>query len=213
MAHVAPVPREDLPEFEDYFQHLEQMAGYVPNSFLTMARLPNLLKGYMAFSAAVQELDGVDPGLKVLMSHMTSSSFGCTFCEAHTTKTAVGRGVDPEKVAKVWEFETSDLFSDAERAALRFARDIGQHPNAVTAAHYDDLRQHFTDDQIVEMVTAVCVFGFWNRWNETMATDLEEPIYLLADALLGPRGWGLGRHSVKGDGSGHVHAEVAAGEA
>jgi len=197
MAHVHPVPREDLPEFEEYFEYLDEHAGYVPNSFLTMARIPSLLKGYMAFSAAVGELHSVDPGLKVLMSHIASSSFGCVFCEAHTSKTAVGRGVDPEKVAKVWEFEQSDLFSEAERSALRFARDMGQHPNAVTADHFTELRQWFNDEQIVEMVTAVCVFGFWNRWNETMATDLEEPVYKLADAILTPRGWNLGRHSTQ----------------
>jgi uncharacterized peroxidase-related enzyme len=195
MAHVQPVNREDLPEFAEYFQFLDENAGYVPNSFLTMARLPELFKGYMAFSAAVGKLNGVDAGLKVLMSHIASSSFGCVFCEAHTSKTAVGRGVDPDKVAKVWEFEQSDLFSEAERVALRFARDMGQHPNAVTAEHFTALREHFTDDQIVEMVTAVCVFGFWNRWNETMATDLEEPVFRLADALLSPRGWNLGRHT------------------
>jgi uncharacterized peroxidase-related enzyme len=197
MAHVQPVPREELPEFEEYFQHLDQFAGYVPNSFLTMAHIPSLLRGYMAFSAAVGELHSVDTGLKVLMSHIASSSFGCVFCEAHTSKTAVGRGVDPDKVAKVWEFEQSDLFSEAERAALRFARDMGQHPNAVTAEHFADLREYFDDEQIVEMVTAVCVFGFWNRWNETMATDLEEPVYKLADALLSPRGWTTGRHSAE----------------
>jgi len=133
----------------------------------------------------------------VLMSHLASSAYGCVFCEAHTTKTAVGRGVDPEKVAKVWEFEQSDLFTDAERAALRLARDMGQVPNAVTAEHFADLRPYFDDEQIVEMVTAVCMFGFWNRWNETMATDLEEPVYRLADALLSPRGWNLGRHSAE----------------
>src|SRR5207253_4368459 len=95
MAHVQPVPRGELPEFEDYFQHLDELAGYVPNSFLTMARIPNLLRGYMAFSAAVGQLNSVDTGLKVLMSHLASSAYGCVFCEAHTSKTAVGRGVDP----------------------------------------------------------------------------------------------------------------------
>src|SRR5262245_12740013 len=194
MAHVKPVGREDLPEFEEYFEYLDEHAGYVPNSFLTMARIPSLLRGYMAFSAAVGQLNSVDTGLKVLMSHMASSSFGCVFCEAHTSKTAVSRGVDAEKIAKVWEFEQSDLFSEAEQAALRLARDMGQHPNAVTAEHFADLRQYFTDEQIVEMVTAVCVFGFWNRWNETMATDLEEPVYKLADAILSPAAGTSGRH-------------------
>jgi alkylhydroperoxidase family enzyme len=121
--------------------------------------------------------------------------YGCRFCEAHTTKTAVSRGVAEERVAVVWEFEQSPLFSEAERAALRLARDMGQVPNAVTAQHFDDLRQYFDEEQIVEMVAAVSLFGFWNRWNETMATDLEEPVYRVADAVLSPRGWTAGKHA------------------
>src|ERR1019366_2686768 len=105
MAHVTPRPREELAEFEDYFQRRRQTAVYVRNSFMTMARIPSLMRGYMAFSAAMQELDSVDPGLKVLMSHLASSAYGCRFCEAHTSNTAVGRGVADEKIAKVWEFE------------------------------------------------------------------------------------------------------------
>jgi alkylhydroperoxidase family enzyme len=199
MANVTPVPRAQLPEFEDYFEFLDEHAGYVPNSFLTMAHHPDLLRGYMAFSAAVGGLDTVDTGLKVLMSHLASSSFGCRFCEAHTSKTAVSRGVDEERIAKVWEFEQSDLFTDAEKAALRLARDMGRVPNETTPAHFEELRKYYDERQIVEMVTAVCVFGFWNRWNDTMATDLEEPVFKLADALLSPRGWTLGRHSVMKD--------------
>jgi alkylhydroperoxidase family enzyme len=196
VANVTPVPQEQLPEFADYFEHLEHTAGYVPNSFLTMARHPKLLRGYMTFSAAVAALDSVDPELKILMSHLASSSFGCRFCEAHTANTAVRAGVSEEKIAKVWEFEHSDLFSAAERSALRLARDAGRVPNETTPEHFDELRNFFTDDQIVEMVTAICLFGFWNRWNDTMATDLEAPVLSLATALLTPRGWSPGRHQV-----------------
>jgi AhpD family alkylhydroperoxidase len=163
-----------------------------------MARHPSLLRGWIAFSTALRQLDGVDPGLKVLMSHLASSANGCRFCEAHTTKTAVGTGVDPEKISHVWEFETDDRFSDAERSALRLARDMGLSPNAVTPAHFDDLRQYFDDDQLVEMIATVCSFGFWNRWNDTVATDLEEPVHRVASALLTGRGWAAGKHHVEG---------------
>jgi alkylhydroperoxidase family enzyme len=196
MANVAPVSRDQLPEFEEYFEHLDEHAGYVPNSFLTMAHHPDLLRGYIAFAASVASLDSVDRGLKVLMSHLASSSFGCRFCEAHTANTGVRGGVNEAKIAAVWEFEQSELFSDAERAALRLARDAGRVPNETTPEHFDELRKYFTDDQIVEMVTAICVFGFWNRWNDTMATDLEQPVFNVANALLSPRGWTLGRHQV-----------------
>ena len=199
MAHIEPRTREELPEFEEYFSFLDEHAGYVPNSFLTMARHPGLLRGYLAFSSALAELDGVDHELKILMSHLASSAYGCRFCEAHTSHTAVGRGVDEERIAKVWEFEQSELFSPAERAALRLARDMGQVPSAVTAEHFDDLRSYFDDDQIVEMVAAVSLFGFWNRWNDTLATDLEQRVDRVAQALLADRGWTPGRHAISDD--------------
>ncbi len=196
MAHVDPRDRADLPQFEEYFTYLDAHAGYVPNAFLTMARIPELFQGYMAFSAALGACNGVPNELKVLMSHLASSAYGCRFCEAHTAHTGVKRGIDEQRIEKVWEFEQSDLFSDADRAALRLARDMGYVPNQVTQQHFDDLRQWFTDEQIVEMVAAVSMFGFWNRWNDTMATDLEAPITKVADALLAGRGWTAGKHKV-----------------
>jgi alkylhydroperoxidase family enzyme len=199
MARIEPVPRDQLPEFEDYFREIEQLAGYLPNAFLTVAHHPQLLRGLQALSAALRSLHTVDTGLKVLMSHLASSAVGCRFCEAHTSKTAKTNGVPEAKIAAVWEFETSDLFTDAERAALRLALAMGQTPNAVTDEHFADLRKYYDDAQLVEMIAAVCNFGFWNRWNDTVATDLEAPVFELASALLGPRGWTAEKHL------GHVH--------
>jgi hypothetical protein len=124
MAHVDPLDRADVSEFEDYFAYLDGHAGYVPNAFLTMARLPGLFRGYLSFSAALAELHGVSGEMKVLMSHIASSAYGCRFCEAHTAHTGVKRGVADERIEKVWEFESSELFDDSERAALRLARDM-----------------------------------------------------------------------------------------
>lgn len=196
MAHITPLRRDQAPEFEEYFRFLEASAGYIPNSFLTLARLPDLLRGYLAFSSALAKQDRVDRGLKVLMSHLASSANGCRFCEAHTSHTAHKLGVEEARVAAVWEFETSALFSEAERAALRLALAMGQSPNGVGPEHFVALRKHYDEEQIVEMVAAVCLFGFWNRWNDTLATDLERPVADLAEAVIGARGWHSGRHSV-----------------
>jgi alkylhydroperoxidase family enzyme len=198
MARIQPVPRDELPEFEEYFQEIESIAGYLPNAYLTVAHNPEILRGLRALSTALRSLHGVDAGLKVLMCHLASSAVGCRFCEAHTSKTARTNGVPDAKIVAVWEFEQSDLFTDAERAALRLALAMGQSPNAVTDEHFVALREHYDEAQIVEMIAAVCNFGFWNRWNDTVATDLEEPVWEVAQVLLAPRGWTADKH--------HVHA-------
>jgi hypothetical protein len=66
-------------------------------------------------------------------------------------------------------------------------------PNAVTPAHFEDLRSHWDDGQIVEILAVVSLFGFLNRWNDTMATDLEEIPSAFAGATLGAT-WDPGKH-------------------
>ncbi|MEX2626073.1 MAG: carboxymuconolactone decarboxylase family protein [Ilumatobacteraceae bacterium] len=194
MPNIEPRPRAELGEFDEFFDEIESLAGYIPVSYLTLGHQPEFLRAMIGVSSAMRTMTDVDRGLKVLMSHLSSYVNGCRFCEAHTAKTAVGAGVDEEKLLAVWEFETSPLFDDAERAALRLARDMAIQPNEVTPQHFDDLRAHFDDRQITEMVITVSMFGFWNRWNDTMATELEEPVHKFASALLGGRGWEGSRH-------------------
>ena len=69
--------------------------------------------------------------------------------------------------------ESSSLFSEKEKVALRFGMAAGSVPNAVTEEHFADLRKHFTEKQIVELGATVAFFGFLNRWNDTFGTPLE----------------------------------------
>ncbi len=106
----------------------------------------------------------------------------------------MAHGISAEKVADVWAFETCPRFSAAERAALRLARDAASSPNAVTDQHFVELREHWDDGQIVELIATVALFGFLNRWNDTVATSLEETPFQIALDLLGPQGWDAGKH-------------------
>ena len=89
------------------------------------------------------------------------------------------------------------MFDEAERVALRFARDAALVPNEVTPEHFEALRRHWDDGQIVEMLAVVGLFGFLNRWNDTMATALEETPLALASRAYGDR-WDVGKHDAGG---------------
>lgn len=192
MPHVDPIAREDLPHLEDWFQLIESVMGFVPSSLNTMAHVPGLVEGFQGLATAVIANPLIDGELKNLVSHVASRAAGCRYCQAHTGATAAHQGTDPAKIAAVWEFETSELFTDAERAALRLAFHSGA--NAATAADFAECREHFSDQEIVSIVAVCAMFGYLNRWNDTMATALEDEPAAFADATLAPLGWDAEKH-------------------
>src|SRR6056297_1268036 len=208
MSHIKPLPAETTPELADTFAHFESILGFVPNSLLTMQRRPEIVRGFGILTAAVMDPKGsVDPGFKRLLAHFASRASGCQYCEAHSLMPAAISGVPQEKVDAIWEYQTSPLYSEAERLALDYALAAGSVPNAVDEELMARLRQHWSDEQIVELLAAVCLYGFLNRWNDSMATDLEEAPRALGDRLLRRGGWTGGKDvasSEDKDTGGHV---------
>jgi uncharacterized peroxidase-related enzyme len=194
MTHMQPLARDASPELTETFALFERILGFVPNSLLTMQRRPKIVEGFGALTRAVMDPAGaVDPGFKRLIAHFASAASGCRYCEAHSLVAARIHGIADDKLAALWDYRTSALYTDAERAALDFAQAAGAVPNAVTADHFTAMRAHWSDDQIVEILAAVCLYGFLNRWNDSMATDLEDPPRELAAQVLGAD-WDAGKH-------------------
>ena len=195
MPRIEPLPRESLPQYEDTFRAVESALGVLPNSTLTMAHRPEIMEAFARLNAVVMAEGTVGGVLKQLVATVVSGAAGCAYCQAHTSHVAEQRGADARKLAAVWEFESSPLFTEGERAALRVARGAGLTPNAVTDEEMAELRRHFDDGQVVEIVAVIANFGFLNRWNDTMATQLERsPLAWAADHLQ-TAGWEAGKHA------------------
>ncbi len=192
---IEPLPREELAEFEDGLAMVEALMGFVPTSMHVMARVPGLLPAFQHLGAAAMGNGLLPDGLPHMISHVASYGAGCRYCQAHTAGTAERNGLAPEKVAELWNFERSEHFSDAERAALRIAFGSGQSPNAVTDQDFERAREFYDDAQLAAIVAVASFFGFLNRWNDTMATGLEEePLAFGAERLTGA-GWEPGKHA------------------
>ena len=194
---LAPLAADRQPDLAPQFAASMARAGFVANSLLVMQRKPAIVKALTQLSAAIWTEDGeVDSAFKRLIAHVCSRASGCQYCVAHTAAQAVKLGTAEARLAEVWSYATSPLFTPAERAALDVAIGAGCVPNAVTDEMFDTLKAHWTETQIVEIVAVIALFGFLNRWNDTLATPLEEAPLSFARDHLTAQGWDAGKHAV-----------------
>jgi len=195
MAHLEPLPPETTPELTEDFAIFERILGFVPNSLLTMQRVPAMVKGFGELTKAVMDPNGkVDLGFMRLVAHFSSRAAGCQYCEAHSLVAAKIHGISQEKLDAIWEYQESPLYSEAERVALEYALAAGSVPNAVDAELMGRMKQHWSEEQIVQILGAVSLYGFLNRWNDSMATDLEASPRAMGERVLARGGWTSGKH-------------------
>ncbi|TNF57952.1 MAG: carboxymuconolactone decarboxylase family protein [Burkholderiales bacterium] len=195
MARLQPLPPETTPELKEHFDFFLGTLGFTPNSVLTMQRKPRLARALAVLNAAVMDPQGeVDLGFRRLIGHVVSKVSGCLYCQAHTLLGAKNFGISEAKLADVWTYASSPHYSARERLALDFALAAASQPNAVTDGQFAQLREHWSEGEVVEIMGVVAMFAFLNRWNDTMATPLEAVPDALASQVLGPQGWEAGKH-------------------
>jgi uncharacterized peroxidase-related enzyme len=196
MPRLAPLPADRHPELRDAFAQYEKTLGFVPNGVLIMQRRPKMVKALAQLAASVWDPEStVDRGFKRLLAHFASRAAGCRYCMAHTMGGAERLGVDAAKLDALWDYRSSPLYSEAERVALDVALAASSVPNAVTDELFTELRRHWSEDQVVEIVGVIALFGFMNRWNDTMATPLEAEPIEIGERYLAKRGWDPGKHA------------------
>lgn len=196
MAHLQPLENEQIPDQDilKSFAHYQSTRGFVPNSIRTMARRPNLVRAFMALNQAVLYEGTVPTETKMLVSLASSMAAGCRYCQSHMANLSSIYEASDEKIAAIWEFETSEVFSPAERAAIAIGIKAGTTPNEASEEDFAELGRHYDEGQIVEIVASAALFGYLNRWNDTMATTLEELPVAVAERTIGPAGWDAGKH-------------------
>ena len=186
---IGDTDRKSLVEFEELFKLVESFMGYLPNAHLTMSERPELLKAFSGLAGAVFQSDGLDAGTKQLIALATSLSAGCKYCQAHTSHGAERAGIEEKKIADILNYSKSTQFSEPEKAILDLAFAAGKVPNNSNQEHFDNLSKYYSKKEIVDIVSVISLFGFLNRWNDTLGTALEEVPERFVNDKLKPLGW------------------------
>lgn len=100
-----------------------------------------------------------------------------------------------DRLNDVSNWRESSHFTDREKAALAFAEATAKVPNGVTEEISSALKVHWSDGDIVEIMGVCALFGFLNRWNDSMGSKLEDlPITAGEKFLAQSTGWEIGKH-------------------
>ena len=195
MALVTPLsPEHDL-ETKELAEFFNETLGFCPNSVLTMQRRPAISKAFINLNKAVMANEGrVNSALKRMIAWVSSNSTGCRYCQAHAIRAAERYGAEQEQLDNIWEYRTHPAFSEAERAALDFSLQASMVPNAVDAKIKERLYKHWDEGEIVEMLGVISLFGYLNRWNDSMGTNIEKGAVESGNQYLGRYGFEVGKH-------------------
>jgi len=192
----------------------ESVLGFLPNSMLIMGRDPELIYAFSMLSSAVLREStkvslwkvltlvikqlvlvakrhrrapaaGISTELKWLIANVSSSATNSHYCQMHTAHSVHRANVALEKIRQINAFETSPLFSDGEKAALRLAQSFSDEKRRVPQEEiHREVSLYFSEGEILQMTASVSLFGFLDRWNRLLDTELEEAPRQLFEVLL-----------------------------
>jgi len=195
MPLVPPLPPDHDSEIAELAKFFNETLGFCPNSVLTMQRRPAIAKAFIGLNMAVMQNRGrVSSDFKRLIGYLSSLTAGCQYCQAHTIRAAERYEASDEQLQHIWDYRSHPAFSDAERAALDFAIAASAIPNSVDDAISENLRRYWDEGEIVEILGVIALFGFLNRWNDSMGTSLETPAQESGQQFLAGHGWTGGKH-------------------
>ena len=168
--------------------------GFCPNSVLTMNKKPLMADAFINLNKAVMDNAGsISSEFKRIIAYISSNTAGCRYCQAHTIRAAQRYGGSDKRLQQAWDFENSKLFSMKEKIALRFVIAASTSPTN-TRFFERELKANWSEEDILEIVSVIALFGFLNRWNDVMGTTLEEEAKQSAEQYLNQAGWEIGKH-------------------
>jgi len=195
MPLVNPLATDENDEVIELAKFFNETLGFCPNSVLTMQHRPAIAKAFINLNMAVMANEGsVTAEQKRLIGYITSANTGCRYCEAHTILAAERYGGTEERLANIWSFRESDLYTNAEKAAFELALAASSVPNAVDAEITAQMHEYWNDGEIVEILGVISLFGYLNRWNDSMGTTMETGAVDAGERLLSESTWTRGKH-------------------
>jgi len=171
MARIPYVERDAAgPEQEKILAQVTQKSGKISNIWKLWAHSPLTLETFMPFYKTLMMKGSLDGKLRELAYVKTSNLNGCDYCAGPHRAAGLKLGVSQEQLSELDAFETSRLFSDLEKAVLRYTEELTRNVRTSDET-MQELKKHLTNAQIVELTLTIGTANLTNRFNLSLGTD------------------------------------------
>jgi uncharacterized peroxidase-related enzyme len=150
------------PSLRESFETFVRARGKVPNLFRITARRPAIGRTLADHMAAVMGEGDVDGQLKELLAVRVSQVNGCEYCLASHSLLAKRKGATGEQLSALANGDLS-AFPHGWQAPLAAADEMTTDRGQISPATYDRLGADWTPAQIVEIVSVIGLFNYFNR--------------------------------------------------
>jgi len=176
MSRISRLDRDEVSaEMVALYDRIFALRGNVPNMFRVMAHRPEIFTTMQAHFAAVLSTGTVSTKLKELIIVRTSQVNVTPYCRASHTILAKNLGWSDEQLTHLADWPERDDFTPAEKAALRLAETVTRDANALSDEQFNELRGFFSEGEIVELLCAVGLFNYFNRFNNALKMEPTKP--------------------------------------
>jgi uncharacterized peroxidase-related enzyme len=169
MSRISRLERKEVtPDIAALYDKAFTQRGNVPNMFRVMAHRPEIFATMQAHFGAVLNTGTVSTRLKELIIVRTSQVNQTPYCLASHTILARNLGWTDDQLAHLAHWPQREDFTPAEKAALRLAETVTRDAHAVTDQQFAELRGFYSEGEIVELLCAIGLFNYFNRFNNAL---------------------------------------------
>lgn len=174
MARVRDVGVDEVPEeVRPIYRRYSEEYGPFLNQVRVFAHRPPALRHIMGLLLELAD-EPVLPKRDLEIAVVTVSKLNeCAYCVAHHTPRALAHGLSGEAIEHILE-DSPPGFSERDILVRDYAREVTLNANGMRDAIFERLREHFSEEQIVELTLRAALCGFFNRVNDALQIEMED---------------------------------------
>ncbi len=176
MARVRDIEIHEVPEdVRGIYKRFSEEYGPFLNQVKVFAHRAPVLRHIQGLLLDLKDEQILDKRYLEIALVVVSKINECTYCVAHHAPRLVEQGLGAETVANILEPDCPGL-NDVDRLVRDFAVQVTEKPQYMRDAIFDEMKKHFTEEQIVELTVRTALCGFFNRVNDALQIGMEEGV-------------------------------------